>query len=161
MYIEKKTHTDQYLNFDSHLPLHQKIGVVRSLLDRKEAIVSTQEEKEKEDQYITTALRQNNYPMWAINKAKQSQNEKTNRRGKTTKKKTETRKDGDKLVTIPYHQGMSERLAKVYKKRGFSTAMKPQTTIRSMVVHPKDKLQPGQKSGVLYEIPCKQCETPT
>ena len=41
----KKTHTNQYLQFQSHHPLHQKLGVIRSLLDRKEAIVTEEEDK--------------------------------------------------------------------------------------------------------------------
>ena len=36
----KKTHADQYLNFSSHPPLHQKLGVIKPLLDRCNNIVS-------------------------------------------------------------------------------------------------------------------------
>ena len=39
----KKTHTDQYLSFKSNHPLHQKLGVIRTLLDRGEAIASKPE----------------------------------------------------------------------------------------------------------------------
>ena len=36
--------------------------------------------------------------------------------------------------------------------------MKPHMTIRSLVVHPKDKLQPDQKAEVVYQILCQQCD---
>ena len=29
---QKKTHTNQYLTFDSHHPLHQEMGVIRTLV---------------------------------------------------------------------------------------------------------------------------------
>ena len=35
--------------------------------------------------------------------------------------------------------------------------MKPHRTLRSMLVHPKDKLLPHQKSEAIYEIPCADC----
>ena len=45
-----------------------------------------------------------------------------------------------------------------FKKRGLATAIKPHTTIRSLVVHPKDKLKTDQKAVVVYKIPCQQCD---
>lgn len=44
----KPTHTDQYLNFHSHHPLNQKLGVVRTLLHRCNTIVNTEAAKEEE-----------------------------------------------------------------------------------------------------------------
>ena len=40
----KSTYTDQYLTFNSHYPLHQKLGVVRILLDRANTLITTTEE---------------------------------------------------------------------------------------------------------------------
>ena len=42
--------------------------------------------------------------------------------------------------------GASEKLARVFKKRGIVTAMKPHSTLKSLLVHPKDKTDP--KEGV-------------
>ena len=54
-------------------------------------------------------------------------------------------------------EGLSERVARVFRKRGISTATKPHRTLRSMLVHPKEKLLPHQKSEAIYEIPCPDC----
>ena len=39
----ERTHTDQYLKFSSHHPLHQKLGVIKPLLDRCNNIVTDPE----------------------------------------------------------------------------------------------------------------------
>ena len=36
--------------------------------------------------------------------------------------------------------------------------MKPHRTLRNMLVHPKDKIKQEDKTGVVYQIPCKNCE---
>ena len=55
----KKTHTDQYLSFTSHHPLHQKLGVVRTLLDRSDTIITQAADKQKEEEHIKGALKHN------------------------------------------------------------------------------------------------------
>jgi len=51
----KKNHTDQYLNYMSHHPLHQKLGVIRTLLNRCENVVTEEEDRRQEEEHITTS----------------------------------------------------------------------------------------------------------
>ena len=58
----KKTHTDQYLQFTSHHPLHQKLGVIRTLLDRKDSLITEDEDKRAEEKKLEIALTNCGYP---------------------------------------------------------------------------------------------------
>ena len=60
----KKTHTDQYLNFSSHHPLDQNMGVNRTLLDRCETLVTKEEDKRKEREHTKEALSRRGYPQF-------------------------------------------------------------------------------------------------
>jgi hypothetical protein len=44
------------------------------------------------------------------------------------------------------------------KKYGITTAMKPLTTLRRILVHPKDKCDTTEQGEVVYSIPCKSCQ---
>ncbi|XP_072024912.1 uncharacterized protein [Amphiura filiformis] len=149
----KKTHTDQYLSFKSQHPLHQKLGVIRTLMDRKDKIVTEEDDKKDEEQRIRKALAVCEYPKWAMDKVKQQMKDKTT--AKPQKKTTETPIKG--MVVIPYVEGTSEKLQRVFRKHGFTTAMKPTNTLKSVLVHPKDKKDIDQTSEVVYDIPCKGC----
>ena len=52
----KPTHTNQYLSFASHHPLQQKLGVVRTLVDRANAIVTKQDDGQQEISGIRRSL---------------------------------------------------------------------------------------------------------
>ena len=59
------------------------------------------------------------------------------------------------MAVLAYVQGLSEKVARIFKKRGVNTAMKPLTTLRRLLVSPKDKLD--HEEGV-YTIKCSNCE---
>ena len=94
----KKTHTDQCLNFTSQYPIHQKLGVIKTLLDRCNTIVSEPEGREKEVEHITKALNICGYSSWTIKKMKEQQFQK----GKTKEKKEKNTEKSKGMVTLPY-----------------------------------------------------------
>ena len=53
----KRTHTDKYLNFQSHHPLAHKLSVIRTLFSRADSICSSLIERSTEELHITQALR--------------------------------------------------------------------------------------------------------
>ena len=72
----KKTHTDQYLHFTSHHPLQHKLSVIRTLMDRRDKVVTEPQDKEQEEHKIKEALKLCGYPEWAFNQVTQNKPEK-------------------------------------------------------------------------------------
>ncbi len=68
----KPSHTNLYLSFNSHLPLHQKLGVIHTLFHRCQNIVTNDKDKEIEEIHITEALQRCGYPRWCFNKVKKT-----------------------------------------------------------------------------------------
>ena len=135
----KKTQTDQYLNFASHHPKHQKIGVVRTLMNRCETITSEEGDKKEEVEHLREALRVCGYPSKVTDGSKKKKNNnKTNDRNYRSQ------------VVIPYVEGVSERVHRVLKKYGVATAMRPYTTLRRLLVHPKDKVELEGQGELVY-----------
>ena len=79
---------------------------------------------------------------------------------KTYKKKQKQRsvQDHKATVNIPYVEGVSEAVTRVYKRYGVSTTMRPHTTTRNLLVHPKDKVNTEETAKCVYRIPCKNCQ---
>jgi hypothetical protein len=150
----KKTHTDQYLNFSSQHPLHQKLGVIRTLFDRMNNIVTEEPDRVAEEKRIKEALGLCGYPKWAFDRVQQQMKDKIKKKEKQKDKNNES----NGMVVIPYIQGVSERLQRTFKKYNIQTAMKPYNTLKRLLVHPKDKRDATQTSDCVYQIPCHSCE---
>ncbi|XP_072037303.1 uncharacterized protein [Amphiura filiformis] len=150
----KQTHTDQYLSFSSHHPLHHKLGVTRTLLDRGEKIITEDEDKIAEENHIKNVLERCGYPKWTMEKVK---TDRANKVKNKPNKKDNPNAEKNKCVVIPYIAGVSEKISRIVKKHNISTAMKPHTTIKKMLVHPKDKQEKERTANCVFEIPCKSC----
>ena len=74
-----------------------------------------------------------------------------------TKASTES-ESSNGLVILPYIKGKTEQLKRVLCKHKFKVAMKPMFTLRSQLMRPKDALGELKQSGVVYSIPCEDCD---
>ena len=114
----KKTYTDLYLNFASHHPIQHKLSVIRTLLDRCFKLVTEPKVRETEETHIQEAISRCGYPDWSIKKVK-SQLE--SHGVKRKKKHGLVRAEHKTSVVIPYIEGLSEAVARVYQRYGIST----------------------------------------
>ncbi len=49
------------------------------------------------------------------------------------------------MVVIPYVSGLTEKLQCIYRKHKTSMVVKPHRTLKSYLVHPKDKIEDKKK----------------
>ena len=80
----KPTHTDLYLQWDSHHNIPSKYSVIGTLFHRAKTICSSPQHR-KIEEHLTSALKRCKYPTWALNRVKlknpKETNNKNNRRG--------------------------------------------------------------------------------
>ena len=148
----KPTHTDQYLNFSSNHPLDHKLGVIRTLFHRADSIITDPQDKNHEREHVKQALTKCGYPQWAINKAT-SQKPPQHSDRNNHNPGTATLNRG--FVILPYIQGISEALRRIFSSHGVKTCFRPTDTLRSLLGSPKDKTPKGDKCGAIYYIPCQ------
>ena len=130
------------------------MGVIRTLLDRCETLVTEEEDKQKEREHIKEALKRCGYPQWTISTVQRKM--KTKKEDNIRKKTVE--KDKDKgMVVLPYVQGLSETTSQIRKKYNVNTAIKRHNTIKRSLVRPKDKVEPQKMCEGVYSITCKNC----
>ena len=134
----KPTHTDQYLQFQSHQPMEHKMGVIRTLTHRADTIISDPQDKEREIKHLKKVLSVAGYSKWAW----QAPGRKKLR--PHTRNTDRDRAKGH--VTLPYIGGVTEPISRLIRKTGVAAHAKPHTTIRSILVAPKDKDHPQDQT---------------
>ena len=149
--FRKTTHTDKYLSFESHHPLAHKLSIVRTLFGRAEKLCSTIDEKDRERKHITSALETNGYPKQVIRRI-------GNKPVDGNSNSLRDKDDPKATVVIPYVRHVSECVRRILNRLNVRTCFKPRRTLRHMLVHPKDPTPARSVSGVVYRIPCSDCD---
>ena len=66
----KPTHTDQYMQWDSHHTISSKYSVVGTLHHRAKTICSNKQLLQQEEEHLSEALMNCKYPIWALNRVR-------------------------------------------------------------------------------------------
>ena len=139
----KPTHTDRYLDFNSNHPKSAKHAVVRALTNRAKNVCSSPELLAKE------GLKYNNYPKWMID---QHGSDSSERRLINPERGNEVKKSV--FILAPYFPGLSESFKQLFKYTPVQVCFKGQITIKLMLMHPKDKVDPSVKKNIVYQWSC-------
>ena len=59
---KKPTHTNRYLQYNSHHPLQHKLSVPKTLYDRNDKLITNKHDKKKENKQIYHTLKLNGFP---------------------------------------------------------------------------------------------------
>ena len=86
--FRKPTHTDLYLQWDSHHTISSKYSVAGTLYHRAKTICSDPQLLQKEEDHLYKALKKCKYPTWAINRAKLKSHNPTRNTNRNNNKQT-------------------------------------------------------------------------
>ena len=96
------------------------------------------------------AFRYNHYPKWMI-KQKGSNNSPT---GGLIDPETGSEVKKTVFISTPYFPALSESFKRLFRYTHVQVCFKGQNTIKSMLLHPKDKIDPSLKKDIVYQWSC-------
>ena len=157
----KPTHTDQYLQWDSHHNLSAKFSVINTLYHRAQTVCSNLELLKQEKEHMRKALTKCKYRKWALDKVDKMLNRPSseaidgvnNQGANSTPAATREVKSKGHIV-IPYTQGLCESIKKICGRYGIQSHFKGGSTIKNLLVSSKDKDPMVSQSDAIYWYQC-------
>ena len=154
----KSTHTDQYLHWDSNQHIKAKQSVFNTLAHRAKVVSSPQDKLDRELQHIKTALKQCQFPDWALNhwhhkftNLSQPNNSNTT----TTNNNLQDNNPNKRNITIvvPYMPGTGEKFRKLCKRKGIQVHFKGTNTLRQLLGNPKGSQKQPNRDHLPLQMP--------
>ena len=132
----KPTHTDQYLQWDSHHHLSAKFSVIQTLSHWASTMCSNPELLQKEKEQLRKVLIKCNYPKWALDKVDKRLNRpsrQVNVGGNSNAQSANHGVQSKGHIVIPYTQGLCESIKKICGRYGIQTHFKGGKTIKNLL----------------------------
>ena len=134
----KATHTDRYLNFNSHH--HPKVlaGVVKCLKNRAVCVCNTNS-IQQEIQHLEKTFRANSYPDSVLDPILKGKPTNTPQPAQPTTEESPEKK----ILCLPYVRGVTEKINRVcrnIKTVNLKLITKPHRTIRQTLVNVKNRV---------------------
>ena len=107
----------------------------------------------KEEDHLNKALYNCKYPTWALNRPN-IRSKKNTRNKKNTNTNSKENKKNKPYIVVSYVKGLSESCINICSKHGIEMYFKGGNTIKDLLMHPKDRDNILQKSGVIYRQKC-------
>ena len=118
-------------------------------MTRAERICTFVPDRDKEKQHIAEALNNNGYP---------SQHVDENWQPRSSPHPSSSEDPPKATVVIPYIRHVSESISRILTPLKVRTCFRPHCTLKRMLVSLKDHIPRNQRAGVVYRIPCGDCE---
>ena len=103
----------------------------------------------EEMDHLDKVLKYNNYPKWMIDQHGRNFSE-----GRLIDPKTGNEVKKSVFISAPYFPGLSESFKQLFKYTPVQVCFKGQNTIKLMLMHPKDKVDPSLKKDIVYQWTC-------
>jgi len=142
-----KTHTDQYLDFQSHHHLVHKLAVVKTLQNRANTHCTYANDGLVEQKRVSQALMKNGYPRRVTQQRMET----------ATRNQTRQESNPRATVAIPYVRGTSEAIKRVLAPLDIRTQFRCATTLRRLLVQVKVPVPMEMTTGVVCQIGCQDC----
>ena len=149
---QKPTHTNRYVQFNSHHPNAVKAGVVECLAKRAILVSSTQKLRDLELKRIRKVMAENGYPRKFVEKAISKQL----KRHATGRKLPQQDEKNIITTTIPFVDGLSQEVRRVARMAGVRCAFFAPNTLTHMY-SAKDALLTDSTTHSVYSVRCKTC----
>ena len=157
----KPTCTNLYLQWDSHHHLSANVSVINSLTHRAQTVFINPELLQKEKEYLRKALTNCKYPKWALDKVEKRLTRSASELNVGANSQdtagiqpitNEVKTKGN--IVILYIQGLCKSIKKTCGRYGIQSHFKGNSTIKNLLVSPKDKDPMFNKSGGIYWFQC-------